>query len=1023
MNRSARRPAWLRPAVLPFLVVLGMAAQAGHAAPDPAVLDLRDKGFPTIEAALASVTVADKAKVGAILLAKNRIRAIRGLEGFPNLKVLDLADNGIEGLEGIPQLPSIEVLVLSRNPIVSLKGIESFPSLRTLDVFSYDLTSYEGIQKLRNLWSLVSWTTGKVASYAPLISLFRMGTLRYWTGMKTDDVKQEDWGRLTTAAGDGVERMVFDFWWHDTGVQLPADYDEHFGYLALRVPLDPGGDPAPSRKEGKSDEANLGYDLIWRFETAVAVAEGGYREAVDAGAWISTGKSREYGGIKRTNAVKNGDARVEIVEDADEAGTMVHRGIRCDSTPMTVRYDSFQDGRMVRISAETAGSVKWIGGYRWAAGSSENEYSLEDGSLQYFLSVDAEGRIRSLDLSHPYKAKNGDAVYAFHTRYRFQEDGSLATVHNFYNDDDLAWSIDEYDGKGGKNRVTTHYRKSKEVRYVSVLYENGQKRGVLYHLPDGKKLPDAQYPLSNDARLKEIPKVDSDFYFIVDSTVPRALVSDSGICLGRTPISLRRAGYLGNAAAGVYLVACKVPGYADRTASVNDPKGRLNVLSMARFDEKTYDAARVVRLRIMGTPTQAAASMDHLPLGDTPLVWQANVGDTFQVKLKANGVEAAFPVAVTKEMKGAAIVELPFDAEERIVVIRTAPTSGASIKADGKDVGKSPAEHRVFGRKRIQIAAESNGVTATLAFQVGDPGRQEAAVPLDAEERTVLIRTAPTRHAAVKVDGKDAGTSPVECRVFGQHKIEIAAESHGISVRKAYQVAGAVLQETELAIDAEPRTVSVTSWPSGATVTYAGKVLGQTPLEATVFGKKAFLFVTMDNFDGEALPLTFQDETRIERHVNLPWNPQMPSLAPPERADAGLIGAGIAWIGAAGESSEAVMPFVSADLVLGWKAGSDMGLEYGFRVGGIFNLGILGAALEGGVWLGPFLLYTDIGCQGLITALTLQFTASAGVRFEIMEDWGLDASLQTAFFSVGYVASSLAMLRIGAVFTGDVFRF
>ncbi|KAM4676020.1 leucine-rich repeat- and IQ domain-containing protein 1 [Discoglossus pictus] len=81
-----------------------------------------------------------------LLLNKNRISSIHGLENCTNLRNLELSFNSITRLGGLESLKNLQRLVLDHNQLISTKGLEAAPMIMYLDCSYNHLSELEGIQ-------------------------------------------------------------------------------------------------------------------------------------------------------------------------------------------------------------------------------------------------------------------------------------------------------------------------------------------------------------------------------------------------------------------------------------------------------------------------------------------------------------------------------------------------------------------------------------------------------------------------------------------------------------------------------------------------------------------------------------------------------------------------------------------------------------------------------------------------------------------------------------------------------------
>ncbi|XP_075712917.1 leucine-rich repeat- and IQ domain-containing protein 1 isoform X2 [Rhinoderma darwinii] len=81
-----------------------------------------------------------------LLLNKNQITSIHGMEDCTNLMSLELSFNSITRIAGLESLINLQCLVLDHNQLISTKALETTPRLTYLDCSYNHLTELEGIQ-------------------------------------------------------------------------------------------------------------------------------------------------------------------------------------------------------------------------------------------------------------------------------------------------------------------------------------------------------------------------------------------------------------------------------------------------------------------------------------------------------------------------------------------------------------------------------------------------------------------------------------------------------------------------------------------------------------------------------------------------------------------------------------------------------------------------------------------------------------------------------------------------------------
>ena len=83
-----------------------------------------------------------------------KIKVIRNLEGFTNLRRLTLADNMITKIQGLQNCKLLEELSLEKNRITKIEGVNHLQYLKKLDIGSNKIKVIESLEGLENLTQL-----------------------------------------------------------------------------------------------------------------------------------------------------------------------------------------------------------------------------------------------------------------------------------------------------------------------------------------------------------------------------------------------------------------------------------------------------------------------------------------------------------------------------------------------------------------------------------------------------------------------------------------------------------------------------------------------------------------------------------------------------------------------------------------------------------------------------------------------------------------------------------------------------
>jgi len=161
---------------------------------------------------------------------------------------------------------------------------------------------------------------------------------------------------------------------------------------------------------------------------------------------------------------------------------------------------------------------------------------------------------------------------------------------------------------------------------------------------------------------------------------------------------------------------------------------------------------------------------------------------------------------------------------------------GARVIVDGQTVGETPLEGLELpeGRRRIEIRSERFQPSSSEVEVHGCGRRQELNIALAPNWSGVTLSSVPAG-AAVRVDGKPAGKTPLEMELAaGAHEIEVSAERHQ-SWRSRIDVApNQPLVLPEIRLEPAEGRLRVRSQPPGAGVLVDNRYAGQTPLEIDV---------------------------------------------------------------------------------------------------------------------------------------------------------------------------------------------
>jgi formylglycine-generating enzyme required for sulfatase activity len=194
------------------------------------------------------------------------------------------------------------------------------------------------------------------------------------------------------------------------------------------------------------------------------------------------------------------------------------------------------------------------------------------------------------------------------------------------------------------------------------------------------------------------------------------------------------------------------------------------------------------------------------------------------------------------------------------LVDMTSTPSGATILVDGLAIGKTPlrgmeipAGSRIIGFERERYLP----IETTIEIE-GFGAKQQLQVELEPAWAIVTLRTEP-EDANLIVDGEELGTTPLELELIaGSRELIFSKENFSPLEVELEVVAGQDMTPAVYQLEPAPAKVSITSVPTGATVTVNGGYKGLTPLS-----------LELSPGDNHALRLTLPGYLSANRKVRL----------------------------------------------------------------------------------------------------------------------------------------------------------
>ncbi|KAG2459831.1 leucine-rich repeat and IQ domain-containing protein 1 [Polypterus senegalus] len=97
------------------------------------------------ENVIQSINCQDLEKLCVLLISKNCLTSIHGLDGASNLQVLEMSYNNITRIGGLESLKKLQRLVIDHNQLINTKGLKETPTLLHLNCAYNHLSNIEGI--------------------------------------------------------------------------------------------------------------------------------------------------------------------------------------------------------------------------------------------------------------------------------------------------------------------------------------------------------------------------------------------------------------------------------------------------------------------------------------------------------------------------------------------------------------------------------------------------------------------------------------------------------------------------------------------------------------------------------------------------------------------------------------------------------------------------------------------------------------------------------------------------------------
>ncbi|HJL19883.1 MAG TPA: PEGA domain-containing protein [Sandaracinaceae bacterium LLY-WYZ-13_1] len=307
--------------------------------------------------------------------------------------------------------------------------------------------------------------------------------------------------------------------------------------------------------------------------------------------------------------------------------------------------------------------------------------------------------------------------------------------------------------------------------------------------------------------------------------------------------------------------------------------------------------AETVTVRVVSTPRARVEVLGRGEVGTTPIRrLELPVGEHDFVFTRNGYARAVLHVDVRED--GQTIgAELQRAGRIRVRADHL-PARGATIRIDGRAVGRVPETVEVVpGRRLLEVEADGY-LTFSQWVEVGEAARETVNVRLDERPPDVgaILVTADVPDAEVVVDGETRGRTPVlvEGLMPGEHTVVVrgpddAEAEQTVEVRPS---AREVLQVALLPRPEPPGAVELSSEPPGATVVVDGERAGVTPITLEALSPGAHRFeLSLDGYEATERVVTVEGGERHAVSVELEEGQPRPGriMVTADREDAFVI--------------------------------------------------------------------------------------------------------------------------------------
>jgi len=279
--------------------------------------------------------------------------------------------------------------------------------------------------------------------------------------------------------------------------------------------------------------------------------------------------------------------------------------------------------------------------------------------------------------------------------------------------------------------------------------------------------------------------------------------------------------------------------------------------------------ARAVEVRVQPEPDEISVEGGWLPIElSGRYLLRPGIYKVSAEKKGYRQLEADFEVTRLSSQ----VHEFQLERLPGLLSVVTVPAAGARVNIDGSDVGSTPLEPVELQPGEHVVVVDSDrfeAISSTVDIEGGGT-TVVLKVELTPLWAPVTIDSSP-RGARVRIDGQEVGQTPVTTDVLeGAHQLDMRLGGHkpystslNVLANQPYSMPVAMLVPAD-------GWLTLTSEPSGATVSIDGEFKGQTPLEIELRPRVDHqISISKSGHDTTSDTIRLESGQTLEVHVSL----------------------------------------------------------------------------------------------------------------------------------------------------------